>query len=64
MGKIVDPLSNILAVRLFARPRQELQYLEKAISDTAAAEKSLQWSNLKMWLIYGYSFGLVMRELS
>ncbi|MBA3285989.1 MAG: ABC transporter ATP-binding protein, partial [Nitrosopumilus sp.] len=59
-GKIVDVISNILAVRLFARPRQEMNHLEKMISDTADAEKALQWSNMKMWLIYGYSFTLVL----
>ncbi|MBA3604340.1 MAG: ABC transporter ATP-binding protein [Parachlamydiaceae bacterium] len=59
-GKIVDVISNILAVRLFARPRQEMDYLEKMITDTSDAEKTLQWSNLKMWFIYGYSFALVL----
>ncbi|MBA3239468.1 MAG: ABC transporter ATP-binding protein [Parachlamydiaceae bacterium] len=59
-GKIVDVLSNILAVRLFARPRQEMNYLEKLITDTSEAEAALQWSNMKMWFIYGYSFAVVL----
>lgn len=58
-GKIVDVLSNVLAVRLFARPRQELDHLSKAITETVEAERNLQWAHFKMWCIYGYSFAMV-----
>ncbi|EKE09637.1 MAG: hypothetical protein ACD_16C00130G0042 [uncultured bacterium] len=55
-GRVVDTLSNMLTVRLFARRKAEDTLLTATIDDAKAAEKSLEWAYLKLWLLYGYGF--------
>ena len=55
-GRIVDTLSNMLTVRLFARGRNEEAWLTTTIDDAKEAERALEWSSLKLWLLYGYGF--------
>jgi ATP-binding cassette subfamily B protein len=55
-GLIVDSLSNILAVRLFARSTQETETLKHTFDQAVVAEKKLQWVYFWVWFIYGYAF--------
>lgn len=43
VGKIVDSLSNILTVKLFAREKFESDYLNKYLSKAVEKDKQLQW---------------------
>lgn len=55
-GKMVDVLSNILSVRLFARSRQERDNVNDSFEEAVQAEKKLQWSYFWVFFAYGYSF--------
>lgn len=55
-GKIVDTLSNMLSVRLFARQKKEISYLNETLEATVKAEEKLQWTYFWIWMFYGYSF--------
>lgn len=55
-GRIVDTLSNMLTVRLFARAKDEDTWITATIDDAKGAERILEWSYLKIWLLYGYGF--------
>lgn len=67
-GKIVDVLSNIMNVRLFARNRYESDYLRTFQDDEIKKEKKAKW-NIEimriglgisgLFLIFGMVFGLV-----
>lgn len=43
VGKIVDSLSNILTVKLFAREKYESQYLNKFLDRAVDKDRKLQW---------------------
>ena len=58
-GKIVDSLSNILSVQLFARDKGESTSLSLACDEAARAEEKFQWSLFWIWFCYGYSFVMV-----
>ncbi len=58
-GKMVDVLSNILSVRLFARENHEKYVINEVIVETVQAETQFHWANFWMWVIYGYSFVFV-----
>lgn len=58
-GKMVDVLSNILSVRLFARQPFEETLHNETVESVVHADKELNWSYFKMWVVYGYSFVLV-----
>jgi len=58
-GKIVDSLSNILSVRLFARTKAERASLSITADGAVKAEQKLQWSYFWVWFVYGYSFVFV-----
>lgn len=58
-GKIVDRLSNILAIRLFVRSKEEHDSLAETFKESVVAEQKLQWAYFWMWVFYGYSFVLV-----
>lgn len=47
MGKIADTITNILTVRLFARQKFELKYIEDQAIERAEKAQALRWSNLK-----------------
>ncbi|MBA3813317.1 MAG: ABC transporter ATP-binding protein [Alphaproteobacteria bacterium] len=55
-GRMVDTLSNILTVRLFARRKDEDAWLIATIDEAKDAESALEWSYFKIWLLYGYGF--------
>lgn len=55
-GKIVDALSNILSIRLFAAKRPEKRILSTVFDGAVKAEQKLQWSYFWMWFSYGYTF--------
>ncbi|MDP1880557.1 MAG: ABC transporter ATP-binding protein [Parachlamydiaceae bacterium] len=57
-GKIVDTLSNILSVRLFARQNNEKNYLNKTLRDSVFAEQKMQWTYFWIWFVYGLSYGI------
>lgn len=54
--KIVDVLSNMLSVRLFARHKYEKDVLNHALEYAVDAERGLQKSYFWLWFVYGYSF--------
>lgn len=51
-GKIVDSISNILAVKLFAHEKFEGRYLQNFLEDTAQKDRRLQWYLLKVKAVY------------
>lgn len=55
-GSIVDVLSNILSVRLFARQKNEKSSLESTFEDAVRAEQKLQWTYFWIWFFYGNSY--------
>ncbi len=55
-GRIVDTLSNMLTVRLFARRKNEDAWLTATIDEAKAAERALELAYFKLWLLYGYGF--------
>lgn len=55
-GLIVDSLTNILSVRLFARSKQESMTLAQTFDKAVEAEQKLQWTYFWIWMIYGYAF--------
>ncbi|MCX5925078.1 MAG: ABC transporter ATP-binding protein [Candidatus Dependentiae bacterium] len=58
-GTMVDSLSNILAIRLFAQEKEEKAYLSCVFDNAVNAEKKLQWAYFWVWFFYGYSFVIV-----
>lgn len=58
-GKLVDSLSNILSVHLFARSKKELHIIEEASDFATKAEQKFQWVFFWLWFGYGFSFVLV-----
>ncbi len=61
-GRLVDALSNILSIRLFAREQCEKKLFNETLEDTAQAESKLQWFYFLIWNGYGFSF-VVMQGL-
>ncbi len=59
-GKIVDTLSNILPVRLFARKEDERRTLATAFHHAVKAEQKLNWAYFWVWFVHGYSFVFVL----
>lgn len=47
IGKLIDSVTNILAVRLFARRKYEIKYLEKTAQDKLKKTEELRWCDLK-----------------
>lgn len=59
VGKIVDVLSNILSVKLFAQQNQEKSLFNHTLQQTVRAEQKLGWFYFWIWFIYGYSFVII-----
>ena len=55
-GQMVDIISNIMAVRLFARGQQEESYLKHTFQGAIQTEQQLHWFYLFVWCFYEYSF--------
>lgn len=47
IGMLIDSITNILAVRIFARRKHEIQFLERNVKGKADKAKTLRWSDLK-----------------
>lgn len=58
-GKIVDALSNILSVKLFAQQKQERLSLNHILQQAVIAEQKLGWLYFWIWFVYEYLFVLV-----
>lgn len=48
VGKMVDSISNVINIRLFARNAYENEGIQKATFDTIMKDRAMQWSILKM----------------
>ena len=59
-GQIVDVLSNIMLVKLFARSLFEQAKIDHHTNDAAIAERKLWWMYFWIWLFNGYSFIVLM----
>lgn len=55
-GKLVDALSNVLSIRLFARKAREKVYMNQVLSNAKKAEQKLQWTYFWLWGVYGISY--------
>ncbi len=55
-GKVVDVLSNMLSLRLFAAKNQEKQSLNQTFEQTVLAEQKLHRAYLWLWICVGHSF--------
>ena len=47
VGKLIDSVTNILAVRLFARRKHEIRFLESTAQEKAEKAEELRWNDLK-----------------
>jgi ATP-binding cassette subfamily B protein len=58
-GKIVDSISNILNVKLFAREAYENRVLSNSLEEMVSKERSLQWFLLKVKAFYGIAITIL-----
>lgn len=63
IGRQVDVISNMLAVRLFARQDYENQALDNELTETKHAEQKLTWIYFIIFTVYDYSF-VIMQTIS
>ncbi len=56
VGKVVDTLSNMMSVRLFAHAGVEEAILAEAVDTEVRAERKMEWHYLYLWLFYALSF--------
>jgi ATP-binding cassette subfamily B protein len=47
VGKLIDSITNILAVRLFARRKYEVKFLTSSLKERSEKAQELRWSDLK-----------------
>ncbi len=59
IGKIVDSISNILNVKLYARESYENQVLASSLEDMVSKERGLQWFLLKVKCFYGLAITIL-----
>ncbi len=62
-GKVVDSLSNILAVRLFTGKPKEKSIMGQAFYDAQSAEQELQKAYFWIWVSYSTSF-IILQGIS
>lgn len=55
VGKLVDSISNVANVRLFARNAYENSYIGAAVEDTIRKDRAMQWYLLKMRIFWDVS---------
>ncbi|MCD8542519.1 MAG: ABC transporter ATP-binding protein/permease [Gammaproteobacteria bacterium] len=55
VGKMVDVISNVINVRLFARNTYENEGIQKSTFDTITKDRAMQWAVLKMRLFWDVS---------
>lgn len=56
IGKVVDTLSNMTAVRLFTGEKQERANLDRYTNESIVREEQLLWFLFKIWIFQGLSF--------
>lgn len=59
MGKLVDSVTNIINVKLFARSRFEHEYLSQYVQDAREKDTNLQWYTFKVKIMQGVSVTLL-----
>lgn len=59
VGKIVDSISNILSVKLFARENYESLFLKKSLDEMVANDQRLQWFTMRIKIFYALSITVV-----
>jgi len=59
-GKIIDSVTNLTTIRLFARNHYENSRLDETIADTVTKDQAVQWIVLKMRVLWDISFILLM----
>ncbi len=59
VGKIVDSISNILNVKLFAQEAYENGILSASLEKAVAHERNLQWFLLKVKIFYGVAITIL-----
>jgi ATP-binding cassette, subfamily B, bacterial len=60
MGAIIDSLSNIITIKLFARHDYEKSRIQESLSEQTQRDKDLEWCMLKIRAIQGLSItGLI-----
>lgn len=64
VGKIVDSLSNILNVKLFAREGYESRYLQNYLGDAATKDRQLHWYLLKVKAFYAFSITILIAVMT
>ncbi len=62
-GKIVDSISNILNVKLFARESYENRVLSNSLDEMVEKERGLQWFLLKVKAFYGLSIVILTSSM-
>lgn len=60
IGKIVDSISNILNIKLFAREKYESRIVGHSLEEMVTKERSLQWFLLKVKIFYGIAIGILV----
>lgn len=60
VGKIVDSLSNILTVKLFAREKYESHYLNKFLDIAVEKDKKLQWYLLFVKTVQSFAIAFLI----
>lgn len=60
VGKIVDSLSNILTVKLFAREKYESNYLNKYLDRAVERDKKLQWYLLYIKMVQAVAIAFLI----
>lgn len=59
IGKIVDSVSNILNVKLFAQESHENRILSNSLEEMVSKERDLQWFLLKVKVFYGIAITIL-----
>ena len=59
-GKIVDSVSNVMAMRLFSRHRYENNRIKQAMTDTVTKDRTMQYRMLSMHILWDVSIILLI----
>ena len=60
VGRLVDSITNVTNVRLFARNAYENKVIESAIDDTVTKDRAMQWYLIKMRILWDVSIILLI----
>lgn len=60
VGQLVDSVSNVINVRLFSRRGYENGLIQKVTQDTVQKDRAMQWSILKMRILWDVSIVVLM----